>query len=289
MTYYTRSSVSGYGQILYVSPEQKIKLKDSTIKSDIYSLGKLVYFVFTGKDPDNIKPFELFSLTEKATEENPEDRYINILEFEKHFVALKELHLNQEIPIEHITLREVMDSGEKIDMVKLHELLVKGKFIDHVYHDYISPINTYFLSKNNLSNYYKAVGNGIRDFAKTYSDRLDECYQTVRWPFSSMNTFGQLLKDIIQTVSDDETRLICLKQLWYLAFGADQWDVQKSIKEVLNKKYITQEIETQFSEYIINSEIEVDMSHFGNVPLPIIVKLGIIKSNENANKKRVKP
>ena len=286
LSYYTGSSASGYGQILYVSPEQKLHLKDATIKSDIYSLGKLVYFVFTGKDPDNIKPFELSSLIAKATEDNSEDRFKNILEFEKHFVALKELQLNQTIPIEHITLQEVVNSDEKIDMVKLHELFVKGNYIDHVYHDYISPVNAYLLTDDNLSNYYKAVGSGIRDFVKTYSDRLNECYQTVRWPFSSTSIFGRVLKKIIQTVTDDETRLICLKQLWHLAFEADQWDVQKKIKEVLNDKYITKEIETQFSEFIIDSEIEVDMSYFTNLQLPKIVKVGIIKGNENANKKK---
>ena len=42
LSYYTGSSVSGYGQILYVAPEQRAKLKDSTVKSDIYSLGKLL-------------------------------------------------------------------------------------------------------------------------------------------------------------------------------------------------------------------------------------------------------
>ncbi len=286
LSYYTGYSVSGYGQILYVSPEQRLHLKDATVKSDIYSLGKLVYFVFTGKDPDNIESFELSSLITRATENNPEDRFKNIIEFEKHFSALKELQLNPTIPIEHITLQEVSNSDEKIDIVKRHELFVKGNYNDHVYHDYISPVNTYLLTNDNLSNYCEAVGSGIRDFVQTYSDRLNKCYKTVGWPFSETSTFGRVLKEIIQTVTDDETRLICLKELWNLAFKQNQWDVQKKIKEVLNKKYITKEIETQFSEFIIDSEKEVDMSHFTNLQLPKIVKVGIIKGNENANKKK---
>lgn len=286
LSYYTGSSASGYGQILYVSPEQREHLKDATEKSDIYSLGKLVYFVFTGKDPDNIKPFELSSLVAKSAEENPEDRFNDIDKFETHFEALKELHLNQTIPIEHITLQEVVNAGEQIDTIKLHELFVKGNYVNHVYHDYISPVNIYLLTNDNLAEYYKTVGSRIRDFVKIYSDKLNECYQTVRWPFSSMSTFGKVLKKIIQTVPDDETRLICLKQLWYLAFEADQWGVQKDIKEVLNEKYISKAIETQLSEYIIASETEVDMSHFTNLQLPKIVKVGIIKSTDIATKKK---
>ena len=196
MSFYTNSSVSGYGQILYVSPEQRLHLKDATIKSDIYSLGRLIYFIFTGKDPDNIKPFPLSSLVTKATEENPEERFENIEEFEKHFLALRNLHLNQNIPINILTLKELLNSEGDKDIINIHHFLVKGNYISHVYDDYIAPVNAYILEKNNLIEYYKAVGNGIREFVKTYSDRLDECYQTTRWPFSSMNTFGDVLKKI---------------------------------------------------------------------------------------------
>lgn len=286
LSHYTHSSASGYGQILYVSPEQRLHLKDATQKSDIYSLGKLIYFVFTGKDPDNLKPFELSSLVAKATEENSEDRFNDIEELEIHFEALKDLNLNNTIPIEHITLKEVVSSGEKVNFIKLHELFVKGNYVEHVYHDYISPVNDYLLSKNNLEEYYKVVKSGIRDFAKTYTDNLNECYKTVRWPFSEMNTFGKVLTKIFLTVSDDETKLICLKHLWYLAFESDQWGVQKEIKTVLNEKHIPKTIETLFSEYIIASESETDMSHFTSIQLPKIVKIAIIKSNDIAIKKK---
>jgi eukaryotic-like serine/threonine-protein kinase len=285
LSYYTGSSVSGYGQILYVSPEQRAQLKDATVKSDIYSLGKLVYFVFTGKDPDNIKPFELSSLVAKATEDNPDDRFLNIEEFEMHFNALKDLQLNQTIPLEHITLNEILNSGEKIEIIILHQHFVKGNYFNHVYSDYILPVNTYLLKDDNLVEYYNVVGNSIRDFVKTYSDRLNDCYQTTRWPFSSMGIFGKVLKKIILNILDEESRLICFKQLWYLAYEADQWDVQKIIKEVLTEKYISKTIETQLSEYIISSENEVNMSHFTDVQLPKIIKISIIKSNEIALRK----
>jgi eukaryotic-like serine/threonine-protein kinase len=285
LSFYTASSASGYGQVLYVSPEQRSKLKDATKKSDIYSLGKLVYFIFTGKDPDNLKPFELSSLVSKSTEENPEDRFANIHEFETHFHSLKDLQLNQEIAVEYLTLREVVQSADKHQWIQLHELLVKGNYLEHVYDDYISPVNSLLLNGKNLQAYYAAVGNSIRDFARTYSERLNECYQTVRWPFSSMETFGSLLVKIVKTVTDDETRLICFKQLWYLAFEADQWSVQREIKAVFNTQYITPAIETQLAEYIIKAEIKLDMKHFSSLTLPKIIKASIIMGSEQAQKK----
>lgn len=285
LSFYTGSSASGYGQILYVSPEQRIKLKDATEKSDIYSLGKLVYFIFTAKDPDNLKQFELSSLVTKSIEENPDDRFADIHEFENHFLSLKDLQLNQKIAVEHLTLKEVVSSTDKKEWIQLHELLVKGNYLEHVYSDYISPVNVLLLTDNNLKTYYATVGNAIRDFVRTYSERLNECYQTVRWPFSSMGTFGSVLIKIIKTVNDDETKLICFKQLWYLAFESDQWSVQKEIKEVLNDKFITPAIETQFAEYIIQAETKLEMTHFSSLALPKIIKASIIKGNETAEKK----
>lgn len=283
LSFYTSSSTSDYGQILYVSPEQRLKLKDASIQSDIYSLGKLIYFIFTGKDPDNLKQFELSSLVTKCIEDNPGDRFTNIAELEDHFHSLRDLQLNKKVDIEHLTLLEFAESGSELNWIVLHEMFVKGNYIDHVYHDYISPVNNLLLGKDNLKNYYNEIGNAVKDFVKTYSEKLNECYNTVRWPFSATSTFGLVLKNIITTVNDSETKLICFKELWKLAFVSDQWDVQKIIKKVFNSDYITPEIETQLAEYIIQTETEVDMNHFSTLILPQIIKSSIIKGNKIVN------
>ncbi|WP_096155709.1 serine/threonine-protein kinase [Bacillus sp. FJAT-45066] len=77
------SSVEYYGAFLYAAPEQMDKLGQATELSDIYSLGKLLYFTLTGKKPRNTyteaKGFE--QLIIKATQDNPEERYKDINEF----------------------------------------------------------------------------------------------------------------------------------------------------------------------------------------------------------------
>lgn len=284
LSFYTKSSASGYGQILYVSPEQRNRLKDATIQSDIYSLGKLTYFILTGRDPDNIKSCELSSLITKATEELPSDRHEDILEFEIHFLALKDLIFDTKIPLEYLTLKEVLQQKDIIDFIKIHELLVVGNYSSHVFSDYIDPVNSFLLSNSNLKKYYQAVGNNIRDFVRTYTERLDECYQTVRWSFSEMSTFGKLLSSIIKEVSDDETRLICFKALWFLAFEADQWSVHPLIIEILNEEYISPSIQPQLAEYILSSNTEVNIDHFSGLNIPPVIKKSILTSHEKSVK-----
>ncbi|GAA4419174.1 hypothetical protein GCM10023187_53250 [Nibrella viscosa] len=284
ISHYTKSSASGYGQILYVSPEQRTMLKSATVKSDIYSLGKLVYFILTGKDPDNLKQCELSSLISKSVEENPENRFNDISDFENHYNALKRLQFDQEIPIEYITLHDLLQSKEEIDWVKLHQFMVMGTYTNHVYDDYIEPVNTLLLRDNNLYNYYQSLGSNVRSFVNTYSERLDECYGLYGWPFDAMNTFGEVLFKLVRTVNDDETRLICLKQLWHLAFEADRWKIQSEINTVFNKTYIPESIQTQLAEYITSKSLRVDMKHFSSASLPRIVKIGIINANQIADR-----
>lgn len=62
------SSVPGYGSMMYVAPEQQDNLENATRKSDVYSLGKLLYFILTGRDPRTTNDIDMFSsLINKAT------------------------------------------------------------------------------------------------------------------------------------------------------------------------------------------------------------------------------
>lgn len=91
---FTKSAIRDYGQILYVAPEQKDKLSSSTYKSDIFSLGKLLSFVWTGKDPnsqDQNSPFA--ELINKATCTDPEDRYSDIQAMKAHYGKIKDIIL----------------------------------------------------------------------------------------------------------------------------------------------------------------------------------------------------
>ena len=289
LSYYTRSSASGYGQILYVSPEQREKLNEATVKSDIYSLGKLVYFIFTGKDPDNIKSFELYSLVQKATEENPENRFRSVLEFKKHFTALKDLELNQKIPEEYVTLKDIVKSGEKFSWFQFHNLVKEGKYLDHIYSDFLEPVFKILKEKENLRAYYKEVGASFSESFQKVSESLFECYNTTRWPFDATKTFGKVLTLIAKEIPDPQTRLLCLKNLWHLAYVMDQWSVQYSVSEVFNTKIITSDIETQLSEFIMQSEPDIEISKINSIhDLPQGTKSAIIRAVQITKEKERK-
>ena len=65
----TRTGTSGIGKEIYVAPEQWESLRDSDERSDIYSLGILMYRLFTGKLPMGIRIKEPMELNPQVTRE----------------------------------------------------------------------------------------------------------------------------------------------------------------------------------------------------------------------------
>ena len=82
----TRTGTSGIGNEIYVAPEQWGALGDADERADLYSLGILMYRMFTGRLPMGVRisepmevnpkvPKELNEFIVRATEQKPENRY----------------------------------------------------------------------------------------------------------------------------------------------------------------------------------------------------------------------
>lgn len=286
LSYYTHSSVSGYGQELYVAPEQEKKLKEATEQSDIFSLGKLIYFIWTGKKPKDIKSCKLSSLISKSTEENIKDRFKNIDELEQHYMELKDLH-TKSIPQKYNTLTDIMEESKSISWIRFHQLAI-SEINGHPFHDYIHPILNILNSEEMIAKYHNEIGSDIVTFCQKLSEGMDNCSSSTGWDFKETKSFGNLLKDIILSVDNNEAKLICFKQLWNLAYINEQWAVQSVLEEIFNERYIPKDIELAFAEYIGEKSLNIEVSNFKNISK--VLKNGIIQSLElfEANKKRRK-
>ena len=285
LSYYTHSSVSGYGQILYVAPEQHEKLKNATKQSDIFSLGKLIYFIWTGKNPNNMKSSELPSLISKSIEENIQDRLKNIDELEKHYITFKDLQ-TKSISQEYRTLNDMVEESEPSNWVSFHRLVVSYKDNGHPFHDYIHPILSILNSRDKITDYHDKIGSDMITFCQKLSDGMDNCSARKGWDFKETKSFGNLLVNIIKSTNNNDVKLICFKQLWNLAYIGKQWNVQDSLKKIFNISYINNEIELSLAEYIGKHPLKIDISSFKNISK--VLKNGIIQSSElfEANKKK---
>jgi|SRR5690554_930322 len=286
LSHYTGSSVDSYGQILYVSPEQRIRLKDATIQSDIYSLGKLLYFIFTARDPDNMKSCTISLLITKATEEEPSKRYENMEELENHFLALKKLQFDQTVPVEYLSIKDFLASKDKseVDWDLFHQIVLKGTVRDHVFSDFLEPVIQIFHNASSITKYQLKIGSDFKYFVQRFSEHVYECLGMIAWPFNATDSFGAFLKEVVLRVNDSEVRLISLKLMWHLAYVVDQWSVQSDIKPLLKKLYVSDDIEISLADFIQSNPIELNILEFDNYELPPIIKKSIILANENHKK-----
>lgn len=115
----------------YMAPEIYIdgKGRDADKRSDIFSLGKLLYFIFTdGESPfamDSKKvTADIFSIIDKCTKLSPDDRYQDVGEV-INAIKLCLLYRNTEISVEEIISNHRLGINDKDFVDKVYNYLLK--------------------------------------------------------------------------------------------------------------------------------------------------------------------
>lgn len=273
----TRVEAEGYGQNFYVAPEQFENLNSSSKKSDIYSLGKIIYFIMTGKVPSIINQCELSVIINKCIKENPNDRYGSIDDLIQDYNNLKKLILGSNINLDKLTVLGYLHARNSVDWLEFHKVATRAKIDRHVFDDYLSPSVDLLLRENNLKNYYNIVGDSIEEFVNILISKIGECGSMVGWPFSYTKYFGELLNLIYEEVGIDEVKLKCLKELWHVGVEQNQFRVQDIVKDIIQSGNIPESIVYSFADYIYKSteDISISPSNYKSIQKPIKNALGI--------------
>jgi len=258
----TRSSVSSLGQLYFVAPEQRQRLNSSSVRSDVYSVGKMLNYILTGKEPDVVHPCKFGAVCRKACAQDPEDRYGDLSEFEEEYLLCKDLQLRPLTPSDQWTIRERLASDEQFGWQEFLRMAIEGKTDDHIYYDVIEPTITYLQKDDNLQQFVAALGPSESDFVEALQKHLHECYGTSRWPFSSMNWFGDFLLSLFHNLQKHSARLTCLEELWLLAYTIDQWGVQRDLYGLINDGKIPEDLAIDFAMAIAKSEISTQKPQF---------------------------
>lgn len=254
MSHFSKS-VGSYGQIFYVAPEQYDNIKNATVKSDIYSLGKLLYFILTAKDPLSIEPtVKFYSLISKAVSQSPEDRHQDINEFITQYQQLKAIYMPSETSsTSYETMKQYVENNkEQIDWNEFHKMALGGKVIDHVFDDYLEPIVELFKKTEKTEAYISYVKEEILTFLEAFTNNLHDCYKQYKWPFSYLNDFARFFYNLYNILPFTTARLICLKELWEISFESDQWSAQTLMESIIRGKINPDNIES-FAEFLTGS------------------------------------
>ncbi|SDZ43149.1 serine/threonine-protein kinase [Bacillus sp. 166amftsu] len=248
-------SVGSYGQIYYVAPEQYENIKSATVKSDIYSLGKLLYFILTAKNPLIIEPtVGFYGLISKAVSENPEKRHQDINEFITHYEQLKAIYMQSETLLtSYETMKQYTENNkEQINWSEFHKMVLEGNVINHVFVDYLEPIVELFREVENLEAYTSYAKEEISTFLEAFTNHLHECYNQYGWPFRYLDDFARFFYNLYNILPFTVARLTCLKELWNISFEYDQWNAQTWMESIIRGRINPDNIEP-FAEFLTGS------------------------------------
>ncbi|NTV46772.1 MAG: serine/threonine protein kinase [Chlorobiales bacterium] len=274
-SHFTKSEIARYGQAYYVAPEQREKLKSATVESDIYSLGKLLYFILTGRDPDNIQPTIFHSLILKAIEHDTALRHKDIAEFIQNYRQIKDIAFTEDELDQALLVRILLEQKEGVDWLSFHKSAIKGEYVVHVYSDYISPVLDFLPSQREVESYYQFIGAEIENFVNTFSERVNDCYKVNKWPFRAMNSFGDLFKNLYAVVKTRSVKMRCLKELWILAHVLDQWYVQSIVRNILEDKTLSDDLLTELAMFIMDSRVTESAKKLVDSKISPIIKRAI--------------
>lgn len=127
-----------FGQFRYAAPEQLENLSDATTRSDVFSLGKIINFIFN-KNPENNNHI-LISFSSKSTARNPEYRYedasVLSTDITKYLKSKEEVDFEERILLkmqQEIVDDEVSSYVLTLNETELSDLLAKKVYAKNIY------------------------------------------------------------------------------------------------------------------------------------------------------------
>ncbi|OUZ06953.1 serine/threonine-protein kinase [Bacillus pumilus] len=227
-----KSSIAGHGTASYVAPEQLRKLSNATKKSDVYSLGRLLYFILTGEEPDVINSIDRFeTLIKRASSYHPDQRYKDAIDFKEAYEKAKQIQsiLGQDDKF-NLTLGELLNSNPKVSWIEFHEIAMKCNVIEHDWFDFIEPAMEKLKDMNAIYGYVELIGeDAALSFIKLFRVRLSEM-DSIGWPYNDDYKIGIFAENFYMgSHLYSSIRKEALELLWDWAAIEDRWKIQDRV------------------------------------------------------------
>ncbi|MCD4784025.1 MAG: serine/threonine protein kinase [Candidatus Eremiobacteraeota bacterium] len=218
------STNEGFGTEYYTAPEQRNNAKNADIRSDIFSLGMIIYKINTEKEPAAQLDFSNIDsgikyIIEKCTKYKPEERYQTVSEIRKDFKSIaqktesKESKKQYSNPSKEIIMKHD-PSDEEINDFHLFLLHLRDD-PDIIHKVFMSATPGAFVK------YHSNYPGFLRSLIKNFTQNIIESH----WHFYYCDKIALKIKDLFNATSDAEIRILMLISLLELGVNHNRWFV----------------------------------------------------------------
>lgn len=219
------------GTVEYVAPEQWKNAKNAKEPADIYSLGKLLYEILSGKNPypsldyESI-PKKYFYIIDKATKEDPQKRYKNVEEF------IADVDLTYQRPLE-------LEKSSETILKNLKDLKSKGRVSPKVIEDLAKSLLTITANSDAMIDVIPEIPDLIlkdlieeqtpafKEILKSYDSFIDEV------GFDYCDVIADLYKNIFNWTKDRDIQYLILERLPQLGVSHNRWYVGRAFADLV--------------------------------------------------------
>ncbi|MGY0694373.1 serine/threonine-protein kinase [Virgibacillus sp. FSP13] len=251
----TRLTVTnvGIGTRFYCSPEQEADLKHVDQRTDIYSVGKMIYEAFTGERPSildfNQLPAAMQYVVKKSTKEDRNERFEAVDELRQHFNTAMELL------IDATSKDDLLSVINQVNSVADFTLLGNDSLIDKLAH-LLDGIGDEVELQEMIMKISGTVFRPLEDkFPDLFKQLMNEFIQTINsqgWPFSYTDTLANKFEEIYSNIRDIDIKGEILKGMLSLGTGHNRWYVMHKFIKLLEE--IDDEAEMHSIYHILSSE-----------------------------------
>lgn len=211
-------NTNAVGQLFYCAPEQLLGLKDSSKRSDVFSLGRIINFIMT-KSPNKIS--HIFrTVSEKSTHESSEYRHENAQDLLNHFEKVLKYHNDKN---KNSEIKNKIGQGVFDDEIEIYYASLSENEICQI------VLSSNFKTRKTLIEFMKKKDS----YAEVIIQNINKKYKNICKRFEDCDPFSDFMYEILTDTFSYRVKEIAAITLNEIAYSANRFHAQRLIEDII--------------------------------------------------------
>jgi serine/threonine protein kinase len=231
----TRQTLTGFsmGTVLYMAPEQLLDAKRADERSDIFSLGRMLYEMYTGPltsavQDTSLLPPGIALIINRCTAQEPERRYQSVEQLKQAWLTLFDSKQRKSAIEEFLFIRTqlAVPGPHDNELIERFIELFMGQSEDSdLIHDTIMQVDP-----TAIEEMYGLRPEETRQLLTKFADFTSD----QSWPFAYTDSIGNRCRVLYNSIKDAQIRAALINCVMIVGVNHNRWHVLGIFSELIN-------------------------------------------------------